>query len=52
MSAPYNPNIDLQVDRGWGLNLEINRLPVPDSYGAVVMAGSRSCSSSPPFAST
>ncbi|HTP19352.1 MAG TPA: hypothetical protein VMJ65_07100 [Solirubrobacteraceae bacterium] len=38
MSAPYNPNIDLQVDRGSGLHLEINRQPVPDSYGAIVMA--------------
>ena len=38
MSAPYNPNIDLKVDRGHGLHLEINRQPVPDSYGAIVMA--------------
>ena len=38
MSAPYNPNIDLQVDRGHGLHLQINRQPVPDSYGAIVMA--------------
>jgi hypothetical protein len=38
MSAPYNSNIDLQVDRGHGLHLEINRRPVPDSYGAIVMA--------------
>jgi hypothetical protein len=38
MSAPYNPNIDLQVDRGHGLHLEINRQAVPDSYGAIVMA--------------
>jgi hypothetical protein len=37
MSAPYNPNIDLQVGRGHGLHLEINRQPVPDSYGAIVM---------------
>ena len=38
MSAPYKPNIDLQVDRGHGLHLQINRQPVPDSYGAIVMA--------------
>jgi hypothetical protein len=38
MSVPYNPNIDLQVDRGHGLHLQINRQPIPDSYGAVVMA--------------
>ncbi|MGA8718181.1 MAG: hypothetical protein WB557_09260 [Solirubrobacteraceae bacterium] len=38
MNAPYNPNIDLQVDRGHGLHLEINRQPVADSYGAIVMA--------------
>jgi len=38
MSAPYNPNIDLHVDRGHGLHLEINRRSVPDSYGAIVMA--------------
>ena len=38
MSAPYNPNIDLQVNRGHGLQLRINRQPVPDSYGAIVMA--------------
>ena len=38
MSALYNPNIDLQVDRGHGLHLQINRQPVPDSYGAIVMA--------------
>jgi hypothetical protein len=38
MSAPHNPNIDLQVDRGRGLHLKINRQPVPDSYGAIVMA--------------
>ena len=38
MSAPYNPNIDLQVARGHGLHLQINRQPVPDSYGAIVMA--------------
>jgi hypothetical protein len=38
MSAQYNPNIDLQVGRGHGLHLEINRRPVPDSYGAIVMA--------------
>jgi hypothetical protein len=38
MSAPYSPNIDLQVDRGHGLHLEINRQPVTDSYGAIVMA--------------
>jgi hypothetical protein len=35
MSAPYNPNIDLQVGRGHGLHLQINRQPVPDSYGAL-----------------
>jgi hypothetical protein len=38
MSAPYNPNIDLQVGRGHGLHLQIHRRPVPDSYGAIVMA--------------
>ena len=38
MSAPYNPNIDLQVGRGHGLHLQINGRPVPDSYGAIVMA--------------
>ena len=38
MIAPYNPNIDLQVGRGHGLHLEINQQPVPDSYGAIVMA--------------
>lgn len=38
MSAPYNPNIDLQVGRGHGLHFQINRQPVPDTYGAIVMA--------------
>jgi hypothetical protein len=38
VSAPYNPNIDLQVGRGHGLHLQINGRPVPDSYGAIVMA--------------
>ena len=38
MSAPYNPNIDLQVARGHGLHLQINGRPVPDSYGTIVMA--------------
>ena len=38
MSAPYNPHIDLEVGGGHGLHLEINRQPVPDSYGAIVMA--------------
>ena len=38
MSVPDNPNIDLQVARGNGLHLEINGRPVPDSYGAIVMA--------------
>jgi len=38
LSAPRNPNIDLQVDRGHGLHLQINGRPVPDSYGAIVMA--------------
>ena len=38
MSAPYNPNIDLKVNRGHGLHLQVNRQPVPDSYGAIVMA--------------
>ena len=51
MSAPHNPNIDLQVDRGHGLHLQINRQPVPDSYGAIVMASSLTCASSPPFGS-
>ena len=26
------------MDRGHGLHLQINRQPVPDSYGAIVMA--------------
>ncbi len=38
MSAPYNPNVDLEVGRGHGLHLQINRQPVPDSYAAIVMA--------------
>ena len=38
MSAPYNPNIDLQVGRGPGLHLQINGQPVTNSYGAIVMA--------------
>ena len=38
MSAPHNPNIDLQAGRGHSLHLQINRQPVPDSYGAIVMA--------------
>lgn len=38
MNPPYNPNIDLQVGRGHGLHLQINRQPVPDTYGAIVMA--------------
>jgi hypothetical protein len=38
VSVPHNPNIDLQVARGHGLHLEINCQPVPDSYGAIVMA--------------
>jgi hypothetical protein len=38
LSAPYNPNIDLQVGRGHGLHLQINGRPVPNSYGAIVMA--------------
>ena len=38
MSVPHNPNIDLQVVRGRGLHLEINRQPVSDGYGAIVMA--------------
>ena len=38
MTAPYNPNIDLQVSRGHGLHLRINRQSVPDIYGAMVMA--------------
>jgi hypothetical protein len=42
MSAPYNPNIDLQVDRGHGLHLQINGRPVPDSYGAIVSGRARS----------
>ena len=37
-TPPYNPNIDLQVARGHGLHLQINGRPVPDSYGAIVMA--------------
>jgi hypothetical protein len=38
MNAPYNANIDLQIGRGHGLHLQINRQPVPDSYGTIVMA--------------
>jgi hypothetical protein len=38
VSAPYNPNIDLQVARGHGLHLQINGRPVADSYGTIVMA--------------
>jgi len=38
LTAPYNPNIDLQVGRGHGLHLQMNGRPVPDSYGAIVMA--------------
>jgi hypothetical protein len=38
MNVPYNPNIDLQVGRGHGLHLQINRQTVPDTYGAIVMA--------------
>jgi hypothetical protein len=38
MTAPYNPNIDLQVGRGHGLHLKVNHQPVPDKYGAMVMA--------------
>jgi hypothetical protein len=38
MSAPYNPNIDLEVGRGAGLYLQINDRPVDNAYGAIVMA--------------
>lgn len=38
MSAPYNPNLDVQVARGSGLYLRINGRPVDDTYGAIVMA--------------
>ena len=38
MSAPYDPNIDLQVGRGAGLYLQINGRPVDNNYGAIVMA--------------
>jgi hypothetical protein len=51
MNAPYNPNIDLQVDRGYGLHLEINRQSVPDSYGAIVMAELAQLCEFPPFGS-
>jgi hypothetical protein len=37
VSAPYNPNIDLQVARGRGLHLQINGQPVAESYCAIVM---------------
>src|SRR5580700_7842657 len=37
-NAAHNPSIDLQVGRGHGLHLQINRQPVPDTYGAIVMA--------------
>ena len=38
MSAPYNPNIDLQVGRGTGLYLQSNGRPVDNPYGAIVIA--------------
>jgi hypothetical protein len=38
MSAPYNPDIDVEVDRGTGLHLQINGHAVDDAYGAMVMA--------------
>ena len=38
MSAPYNPDIDLNVGRGGGLHLTINGQDVDDTYGAIVMA--------------
>ena len=38
MSAPYDPNVDLQVGRGTGLYLQINGRPVDNAYGAIVMA--------------
>jgi hypothetical protein len=38
MSAPHNPNIDLEVSRGSGLHLHINGRPVDNTYGAIVMA--------------
>jgi len=38
MSAPYDPNIDLDVSRGTGLDLTINDTRVDDTYGAIVMA--------------
>ncbi|MGO9908802.1 MAG: hypothetical protein ACLPY3_24265 [Solirubrobacteraceae bacterium] len=38
MSAPYNPNIDLQVGRGTGQYLQSNGRPVDNAYGAIVMA--------------
>jgi hypothetical protein len=38
VSAPYYPNIDLDVSRGAGLHLKINDRPVDDAYGAIVMA--------------
>ena len=36
--VPYNPNIDLQVQRGAGLHLRINGRPVDNTYGVMVMA--------------
>ena len=38
MTAPYNPNIDLEVSRGAGLYLQINGRPVDNTYGTIVMA--------------
>jgi hypothetical protein len=38
MSAPYNPNIDLDIERGAGLHLELNGRGVDDTYGAIGMA--------------
>jgi hypothetical protein len=38
MSAPYNPDIDVEVARGTGLHLQISGHAVDDAYGAMVMA--------------
>jgi len=38
MSAPHDPNIDLNVGRGAGLYLQINGRAVDNTYGAIVMA--------------
>jgi len=38
VSAPENPNIELDVSRGAGLHLKINDRPVDDTDRAIVIA--------------